>query len=607
MSSSVAKSNRFKGRQGSSSNNGRGLLVKSSKNSNSRGRNGKSSGGNNNKSRYGDNNAMDNEDKKRRRKRRRKNLGMDGNNGDDGDDDNNGFDDDEDDDNAGGSRRRKNVDDDEISSVSSMEDDEEDEGANGLNESNPDTETEKRIKIAKDLIARMKDEDGGDKKRKSGRVNKLDDIYDDEERSSDDDDDEDDIGKPRYLDGEDGLDEGDKELRDRLTAKLKENVLLSSGKMHRPLGDFLESYLKENGLDAFSSIANDNVQLGEDGETKRIIGRRNLKKINTLATTCLAVDSSGAIAFTGSKDGSIIRWDLLTGKITKKINGIRKPLASFDKKPQEQHVGTILSLALSTDNRYLASGGSDCSIRLWNPSDLSFIACIHGQHRSQITSISFRYDSASFYTGSDDRSIRVWNANDQFSIEPLYGHRAEITCTDALVREVVISASVDRTIRLWRVAEQSHLVFECNPNQITGSIDCIKLLDDSNFVSGSQDGTIALWNSAKRKPLSLIKNAHGEGVWIVSLASLLNSDIFASGASDGTIKLWKVDFNRKQIQETPVAIFPNVDGFINGLSFDKSGKTLVAAVGNEHKLGRWKKTNTGNRVVVFNLPEMPSN
>ena len=41
------------------------------------------------------------------------------------------------------------------------------------------------------------------------------------------------------------------------------------------------------------------------------------------------------------------------------------------------------------------------------------------------------------------------------------------------------------------------------------SLECCCFLTNTEFLSGSDDGCVALWNVLKKKPVTLIKNAHG--------------------------------------------------------------------------------------------------
>ena len=81
-----------------------------------------------------------------------------------------------------------------------------------------------------------------------------------------------------------------------------------------------------------------------------------------------------------------------------------------------------------------------------------------------------------------------------------------------------------------------------------GSIDCIALLSDEYFISGGDDGAINYWSTKRKKPICVVRNAHG-GTWITALGALLNSDVFISGAADGFLRVWRPSADRSRIEQ----------------------------------------------------------
>lgn len=112
-------------------------------------------------------------------------------------------------------------------------------------------------------------------------------------------------------------------------------------------------------------------------------------------------------------------------------------------------------------------------------------------------------------------------------VETLFGHQDSITSIDALRSENALTAGgQDRTVRFWKIVEESQLVFrgggrskirdvlegeleEDDPIEaddvvdggmarkkkkkvetgfVEGRIDCVAMLDDSTFVSGGDSG-----------------------------------------------------------------------------------------------------------------------
>lgn len=82
--------------------------------------------------------------------------------------------------------------------------------------------------------------------------------------------------------------------------------------------------------------------------------------------------------------------------------------------------------------------------------------------------------------------------------------------------------SRDRTARLWKVVEETQLVFRggstvrkdksgVDPKSLTleGSIDRVAMLDDQLFVTGGDSGSITLWAAERKKPVFILHDAHG--------------------------------------------------------------------------------------------------
>ena len=115
----------------------------------------------------------------------------------------------------------------------------------------------------------------------------------------------------------------------------------------------------------------------------------------------------------------------------------------------------------------------------------------------------------------------------------------------------------------------------------------------------------------KKRPLAIVRNAHNAEFkdisfprWISAVAGLSNSDLVATGSSDGFVRIWKClgKFSGlAQLFEVPVS------GFVNDLRFTENGSYLLAAVGQEHKLGRWWRIKEAkNAILVIPLTQTES-
>jgi len=319
-------------------------------------------------------------------------------------------------------------------------------------------------------------------------------------------------------------------------------------------------------------------------------------KGHQLSVTCLALSSDDKKIYSGSKDCTIVEWDVETGKKLNHFEGSRKSVKGF-----EGQIGQVLAIALSYDGKYLVSSGKDKLLRVWDTRTRKIIDSFKG-HRGPVSALKFRDGSYQLFSGSDDRTIKIWDVNEMMYIDTLYGHQSEVICIDSLRKERAISGSKDKTVHIWKVPEETQLVFRGH----TGSVDCINSITEEYFVSGSDDGSIALWSHSKKNPLSIVKNAHSDGNttianWITSVAACKYTDLVASGSCDGLIKLWNANTQEQNMK--PVMTIPMV-GFINALSFSSTGNFLVAGIGQEHRLGRWsriKEAKNGIRIIPLSL------
>uniref|UniRef100_A0A8C9G584 U3 small nucleolar RNA-interacting protein 2 n=1 Tax=Pavo cristatus TaxID=9049 RepID=A0A8C9G584_PAVCR len=251
------------------------------------------------------------------------------------------------------------------------------------------------------------------------------------------------------------------------------------------------------------------------------------------------------------------------------------------------HTAHVLCIAISSDGKYLATGDRNKLILIWEAATCKRLYTFTG-HRDAVSGLSFQKGTYQLYSASHDCSIKVWNVEENAYVETLFGHQDVITGMDSLSRECcVTSGGRDGTVRFWKIPEESQLIFYGHQ----GSIDCIQLINEEHMVSGDDDGSVALWGLAKKKPLALVRQSHGtqgsaqdlqQPYWVSAVAALLNSDLVATGSHSGCVKLWKCSEGFQKLE--PLCDTPLI-GFVNSLKFSSVGDFLVAGIGQEHQLG----------------------
>lgn len=430
--------------------------------------------------------------------------------------------------------------------VIASDSDDDDAGAGGAasdassDEERKETAQEKRVRLAKEYLSKIKSQEGGDGN--SGATS---------------DEDDDDADAAVFKDG----------VEEKVSARLHRDALEAMGKL-------------------FRSVADSFADFEFDVESTRFL------KGHRLPVTSLCLTEDGKTAFSASKDGAILRWNL--AEQTK----ARLPLPEDDvSTAKTDHERNVLALALSSDGKYLASGGCDKLVRVWDAEKNELLESFKG-HRDSISSLAFRLRSHSLFSGSLDRSIKHWNLTEMGYVETLFGHQGEVHGLDSLYKERVVSCGRDRSVRMWKIPEETQLVFYGN----SGSMDCVKMVTDEYYVTGGDDGSLSLWFNGRKKPVHVIPHAHGVGKWVSSVAVLPRADLVASGSSDGHIRLWKADLKDRKL--LPVATIP-VNGYVNALVFDNKARFLLAGIGQEHRLGRWERLKgVKNGIAIVALPNV---
>ncbi|EEQ34375.1 pre-rRNA processing protein [Microsporum canis] len=463
-------------------------------------------------------------------------------------------------------------------------------------------------------------------------------------------------------------------------------------------------------------------------------------RADTNTTTAVALHYP--FIYTVSKDRTLIKWELSTPlpttsslqngedsrpnrplrKKPKKIRWARGLRPTRDGGEKQGHVSEILAVAVSPSGQFIATGGADNRLIIWDAQSLTPLKTFT-HHRDSVSGLAFtqRISSSSsgeqLFSASFDRTIKTWSLSPDAHayVETLFGHQDHVLGVASMITDQCVSVgSRDRTARLWKVIDETQLVFRAGGMSKTcqyspNSTDCVAAMPPTHFVTGSDSGAISLWSIHKKKPLHTIYEAHGLDPlpppeklsseadvnsqaaktanvrqtprWITALATVPGTDIVLSGSWDGWIRAWEVSEDKRRLRplgciggkEVPKdltlsngtshppsdAMYADTDednrshtspplrGIVNGISVyerrgiestkpghpslstmnnkkssnakshgtDVKGLCIVAALGKEHRLGRWKvfdsndSKNVGcdevggrNGAVVFEVP-----
>lgn len=204
----------------------------------------------------------------------------------------------------------------------------------------------------------------------------------------------------------------------------------------------------------------------------------------------LAMSPDGRFVAAGGEDGLIQLWEVLAGKPTAKL---------------KESTEWVLCLAFSPDGKQLAAGYFDGSIRAWDVAGGKKVADLPAKPNpppkeplqpTPTHCLAYSPDGKILAQGRGDGTIQLLNVADGKVLRTCAGHTSAVTGVAFHAGgKVLASSSKDRTVRLWNVDNaQTIKVLEGHGAWVEG---VAFVAQGTRLASVGADQTVRVWDLAE--------------------------------------------------------------------------------------------------------------
>ncbi|KAJ8669041.1 hypothetical protein QAD02_000300 [Eretmocerus hayati] len=313
-------------------------------------------------------------------------------------------------------------------------------------------------------------------------------------------------------------------------ANLRQTPLTCSGHT-RPVVQLSFSDVTDSGYYLISACKDGKPMLRQ-GDTGDWIGTFEGHKG---AVWGVALNSEATKAASGAADFNAKVWDAITGE----------EIHSF------QHKHIVKCVEFSQDSVYLSTGSNEKLVRIFDLNKPEAEPQVFSGHSSGIRHVTFFDNDKLLITCSDDKSLRVWDRASGQEVKKL--EFPAVPRSMELSRDgKIITTTHANIVAFWDSTELTKLQEFTVPTQANSAS---LHPNNSIFVCGGEDLKMYKFDYTTGVEIESFKGHFGP-IHCVHFSP--DGELYASGSEDGTLRLWQTTVGKtyglwRCVEQTPAA------------------------------------------------------
>ncbi|KAI6107721.1 WD40-repeat-containing domain protein [Pisolithus croceorrhizus] len=236
---------------------------------------------------------------------------------------------------------------------------------------------------------------------------------------------------------------------------------------------------------------------------------------------CTRFTPDGTRILSSSTDRSIRMWDASV----EGVHGLKE---------------YVMTVQITDNLEHVVSGSTDGKFALWKTSDGSMVYEVN-VHRGIIHCLALSHDDKAVASGSADHTICILNMDNGSNVATFEGHTDEVyTVEFSSNSSLLVSASQDGQAKIWDVSTRKLKRSFTHSNSVGGASFSP---DDKLICSGTMDGAVYVWNVETGHRVAIL-NEYPSPVLCTLFSP--NGKWLVSWFEDEAVKVWKVQGTKFQ-------------------------------------------------------------